>query len=96
MKSFLPSTFPEKEGLNLSEKGAHKLLSIKGKHQLDVSGRACLHSQSAEIEPRLTQNGVRSYVWLAPALWAVKKCSLVSLETHLFLEDGNLLSIYGQ
>lgn len=55
MKSFLPPTFSDKERLNLSVKGAHKLLSVKGEHKLDVSGRACVHSQSAEIEPRLTQ-----------------------------------------
>lgn len=45
-KAIYTLTFPAKKRLNCSVRGVHKLLKIKGDHQLDVSGRACVHSHA--------------------------------------------------
>lgn len=42
-------TLSAKERLNCSVRGVHKILRIKGKHQLNVSGRPCVHSSQQKV-----------------------------------------------
>jgi len=50
---FLPTpSLPDEERLNCKVRGVHKLLKVEGKHEVDVSGRVCVLSQSAESELR--------------------------------------------